>query len=222
MKTMKVSLLVLDFDLYPRQQIDSHHVGEMVAAEEAGVKFPPIVIDKKSKRVTDGWHRVRMKQRLYKENAEIEVIEKTYRNEREMFLDAIRLNASHGRNLSSYDRAHCALRAGELGIKDDVLAGALLVTVARVDALRVNKAATVGTGKAEVTVPIKRTIGHMAGKRLTRPQQEANKKLGGMAQLFYVNQLIMLIETDLLDTANKDLMAAIEKLAGMLPVGVKV
>ncbi len=222
MKTMKVSLLVLDFDLYPRQQIDSHHVGEMVAAEEAGVKFPPIVIDKKSKRVTDGWHRVRMKQRLYKENAEIEVIEKTYRNEREMFLDAIRLNASHGRNLSSYDRAHCALRAGELGIKDDVLAGALLVTVARVDALRVNKAATVGTGKAEVTVPIKRTIGHMAGKRLTRPQQEANKKLGGMAQLFYVNQLIMLIETDLLDTANKDLMAAIEKLAGMLPVEVKV
>ena len=222
MKTMKVSLLVLDFDLYPRQQIDSHHVGEMVAAEEAGVKFPPIVIDRKSKRVIDGWHRIRMKLRLYKENAEIEVIEKTYRNEREMFLDAIRLNASHGRNLSSYDRAHCALRAGELGIKDDVLAGALLVTVARVDALRVNKAATVGTGKAEVTVPIKRTIGHMAGKRLTRPQQEANKKLGGMAQLFYVNQLIMLIETDLLDTANKDLMAAIEKLAGMLPVEVKV
>ncbi len=220
MKTVKVSSLVLDFDLYPRQQIDSHHVGEMIAAEAAGIKFPPCVTDKKSRRVIDGFHRCRKQLRVYGANAEIEVIEKTYRNEKEMFLDAVRYNASHGRNLSSYDRAHCALRAGELGIKDDVLAGALSVTVERVDALRVNKSATVGNGALSRTVPIKRTIRHMAGKKLTKQQQEANKKLGGMQQLFYVNQLITLIEADLLDTGNQDLMKAMEKLAGMLPVGV--
>ena len=222
MKDAKLSELVLDFDLYPRTQIDSHHVSEMVEAENAGVEFPPLVIDKPSKRIIDGFHRYKKHLRVYGPDATIPVVEKTYKNDAAMLLDAIRYNANHGRNLSSFDRMHSILLAGKLGLTDKAVAGALSTTVGRVEALRVSKSATVGNGKVKVTVPIKQTIRHMAGKKLTRPQVEANKKLGGMNQLFYVNQLLTLIESDLIDKENEDLIEALrklhQKLEGMLVI----
>ena len=36
MKKYAISELVFDFDLYPRGSVDSHHVGEIAAAIEAG------------------------------------------------------------------------------------------------------------------------------------------------------------------------------------------
>ena len=212
MITMKCSELVLDFDLYPRAQIDSQHVASIGEAEEAGVELPPIVADKKSKRVTDGFHRVRSRVRRDGPDAEISVVLKSYQTEKEMFLDALRYNASHGRKLSPYDRAHSILLAGNMGLDAASVATAMAMTVEKVEGLVTSKSAKCGSR----SVPIKRTIGHMAGKRLSKPQVEANKKLGGMNQLFYVNQLVTLIESDLLDLENEDLMETIKRLCKLL------
>ncbi len=212
MKNAKLSELVLDFDLYPRTQIDSQHVSAMVEAENAGVEFPPLVIDKKSKRVVDGFHRYKKHQRVHGPDATIPVVEKSYKNDAAMLLNAIRYNANHGRNLSSYDRAHSVLLAEKLGLADKAVAGALSMTVDKVEWLRVSKSAKVGNGKVTTTVPIKQTIRHMAGQKLTRLQVEANAKLGGMNQAFYVNQLLTLIEADLIDKENQPLLEALRKL----------
>jgi len=220
MKVVKVSGLVFDFNLYPRQQVDAHHVSEMVEAKKAGIDFPPALIDKKSKRIIDGFHRAKMQLRIDGPDATLAVVEKTYHSEREMFLDAMRHNANHGRAMSSYDRAHAVILAGNLGLDDEAIAGALSITVDRVSSLRVNKSATAG----KLQVPIKRTIRHMAGGKLTKMQVETNRKLGGMEQMFYVNQLVMLIESDLLDKSNADLMEKLAKLHELLGqlVGVGV
>jgi len=212
MRAIKVSELVFDFNLYPRQRVDCQHVSEMVEAEKAGVTLPPILIDKRSKRIVDGFHRAKMRQRIDGSEATIQAVEKVYRSDQEMFLDAMRHNASHGRALSSYDRAHAVILAGHLGLDDQAVAGALSITAQRVESLRVNKSATAG----KLQVPIKRTIHHMAGAKLTKKQFEANKKLGGMEQLFYVNQIIVLIESGLLDKNNQDLMEKLDKLHGLL------
>lgn len=213
---IKAAEVVLDFGLYPRRQVDSHHVGEMCEAEKAGIEFPPIIIDKKSRRCVDGFHRVRKQLRVHGENATISAVEKTYKSDKAMFLDAMKYNANHGRALSSYDRAHSVILADRLGISNKQVAEALAVTIDRVESLRVDKTAVVGNGKG-LRVPIKRTIRHMAGKKLTRKQGEANTKLGGMEQLFYVNQLITLLESDLIDKENEDLIAGLEKLKRLLP-----
>lgn len=219
MRKMKAAAIVLDFDLYPRQQIDAHHLREMIAAEEAGAEFPPVIIDCKSKRCTDGFHRVRKQLKVYGDGAEIDVIEKAYKAEADMFLDAVRYNASHGRALNPFDRAHCAIVAEEMQIDPAALAQAMSVTVNHLTSLRSTKVATLtvkGSGRKSAPVAIKRTIGHMAGKPLTRVQAETNKRLGGMNQLFYVNQLIMLIDSKLLDSGNEKLMEGLRVLAGKL------
>lgn len=218
MRKMKLSKLKFDFDLYPRTEIDSHHLREMVEALKAGTEFPPIVIDKKSKRVTDGFHRGRMYARAEGPEAEVEVLEVAYKDEAAMFADAIRRNAGHGRRLSPFDRTHCLLRGSELGLEVEEVATALHITVEAAGKLRTEKVGTlvVAGAKKPMEVPLKRTIGHMSGRKLTVEQVAANRKLGGMNQLFYVNQLVLLMQNGLLDTANDELLKQLKRLGELI------
>ena len=212
MRKMKLASLVFDFDLYPRRQIDTQHVHYMGMALDAGTDFPPILIDKASKRIVDGFHRARMFAKKLGPKASVQVIEKSYRSEADMFLDAVRHNASHGRMLAPFDRTHCVLRAEALEIEPEQIASAMQITADVVGKLRADR---VGKLHGAVT-PLKRTIRHMAGRSLTQAQEDAHRKLGGMNQAFYANQLIVLIESGLLDKANEQLMASLAKLKDLL------
>ncbi len=221
MKPVKLCDIVLDYDLYPRREVDSHHVAGMQAAYNAGTEFPPLVLDQKSKRIIDGAHRYKMFKRVFRDtpNHEVDCVLKRYKSERHMFLDAMRYNASHGKNLSSFDRAHCVFRASELGIDTDAVAGALSVTTEHLGKLTIDRKATAGgltTDGPRRDVQLKRTIRHKAGSKLTDRQVEANDKLSGMHQVFYVNQVIELIESELLNRDDAELMQRIEKLHRLL------
>jgi hypothetical protein len=206
-----VAELVFDYNFYPRNQIDSAHVRSIKLAREAGIHLPPIVIDKATKRIVDGFHRVRDIQ-LEDKNGKIRCIEKTYANDAEMFLDAMRLNAGHGRNLTIYDRTHAILIAGKLGLDNSAIADALGMTMDRVGELRTMRTARSNGAK----VAIKRTISHMAGKKLNQSQQEANRKLSGMTPSFYANQLLILVTNDLLDKEDEKLFETLQKLHEVL------
>ena len=145
-------------------------------------------------------------------DAEHDVIEKTYKTDADLFLDAARLNAAHGLRMDTHDKAHCVLQAITLGIDDASIAMALSVEPSYVGSLRVDRTAKAG----KLTVPIKRTIQHMAGRSLTKRQEQANNRLSGMQQSFYVNQVIELLESDMLDTSCSALMSRIERLKELL------
>jgi len=215
MQMVKTASLVLDFDLYPRQKIDSKHLSEMIEAENAGVEFPPVIADAKSKRVTDGFHRIRKQLKVYGDDGEIPCVLKRYKSEQEMLLDAMRYNSAHGSNLTACDKAHCILLADQFDLEDAEVAAALSITEARIAELKVSKHATTGNGKV-LGVALKGTIGHMAGKRLTKKQAAVNRKLGGMKPIFWVNQLIMLFENDLIDTTDEKLLERVKDLKKLI------
>lgn len=212
MKKYPLAELVLDFDIYPRGSVDSHHVGEIAEAIRAGSAMPPIVIEKKSKRIVDGFHRTRALVRVYDERHEVDCIEKEYKSEKDLFLDSMRYNAAHGRALTQHDKVHCLLLADKLKISPTQVAEALRITTDRIGQLRTSRIGTVG-GRP---IALKQTIRHMGGKEMTPEQVTANDKLGGMNALFYVNQIITLIENDLIDSENEDLVNGLEKLHELL------
>lgn len=220
MRTVKVSELVLDFTLYPRGEVDSQHVGYIREAMKAGVAMPPIVAEKKTLRVVDGFHRTKANIAEYGEGHEIEIIEKTYKNDAELFLDAARYNSAHGANLSRFDRVHCILRAEQLGITVEQIASALSITADAAGQLRANRVgqlrATKASGGNPLSIPLKRTIAHMAGQTLTKGQETANGKLGGMNASFYVNQVVILIENGLLDKSDEKLFERLARLRELL------
>lgn len=228
MKTMKLSELVLDFDLYPRGEVDSQTCYYLRQAMAAGDELPPLVACQKTKRIVDGFHRYKAYEHLYGVEHKVSVVLKQYKTDAELFLDAIRYNARHGLKLTTFDRVHCISRARRLNIKPDDLAPALGVTKEKLEGLEKKRFAGVqaqpqkGVKGSKVGAPVaqdeplKRTILHMSGKILTPEQRTANDKLSGMNQQFYVNQVIILIENDLLDVNDAKLMERIDRLRELL------
>ncbi len=215
MRTIRVSEVVIDYTLYPRNNVDAHNVRGMMDAIKSSESLPPIRIDKASKRVIDGVHRLKAYLQLDDDDDfEIEVIEKTYKDEAAMFVDAMRLNASHGTKLDPCDRTHCLIVAERLKIPLDAVAGALHMPVDKLGNLRSTR--TAKTPGGNLVVPLKRTMRHMAGRRLTKAQIAANERSSGMNQSFYVNQIIDLIESKLLDRKDEKLLQRLQHLHGLL------
>ena len=199
----------------------------MVNSLEAGATLPPILIDKKSFRIVDGLHRVKAVKRFYGKNGKITAILKDYKSDIDLFIDAMQLNAGHGRTLTKYDQAHCIIKADELNIPKENIATALNLTMDKLGKLtkmRIAKVATlvikptkIKTGKKGTKqIPLKRSLGHMKGKILTQGQAIVNEKSGGMPQSFTTNELIMMLEQNLIDTDNLKLMAQLEHLYELL------
>jgi len=213
LKEMKCAEVILDYNIYPRHKIDSTHVGHIRAAIRAGVELPPIVVCSKSHRCTDGFHRVTANGREFGEDAPIMVELRDYANEAAMLLDAIAMNAAHGENLTPFDRVRCITLADEFKLKDAQLAQALRMPLQDIEEMRVKRTATTRDG---TITPIKQGIGHLAGRRLTRKQERGNDSYGGLRPLFYVNQVILLLEHDLIDTDNVNCWARLTELRDIL------
>lgn len=216
--TVKLGQLKEDFSIYPRPcGIDSGHKDQIAEAIRAGAVMPQIIVEDKTLRIVDGMHR---KHGLYKlhggkeaEQLDVRVIARTYASDQELLLDAFSLNVSHGRSLTAYDKKYAILLAEKLGIATALIATALNMTVERVKECKTTCATVENT---RVVTPLKTPIRHMEGKEITQEQADAIPRLGGNQQMFYVNQLILLIDTNLIDTDNEPLMEKLGVLAEKL------
>lgn len=209
----QAAALVLDYNIYPRHQIDGDNVAKIKRALEAEEDLPPVVADVKSKRVVDGFHRVTATLQHFREEAMIDVDFRRYRSEGQMFVEAMRLNSGHGRKLSPYDMARCITLGTDLKLDPDTIASALRMTAARLNELQMRKTSIGADAKM---VPIKGTARHLAGDQISDRQQEGNRRASGASQTFIVNQVINLVESDLLDTSSRVLMERIAHLSALL------
>jgi hypothetical protein len=195
---LKASQLVMDFDIYPREQVSNYNVDQIVKALEAGVELPAIIVDSKSLRIIDGFHRLR----AYK---------------KEIFLDAIRLNASHGRQLTKYDKARCIAKAEAMEIDMSLLAGGMNIDPAYLGELKRERVATYEMKP----IMLKGTTAHLAGTELTKEQVAYNKKAGGMNQSFYINQVIAMLASDAVDWENERVIEGLKTLLSLLKKTLK-
>lgn len=215
---ISTNVLIFDYTIYPRHNIDDFHVALIAEAIRAGKSLPPCVIDSKSKRIVDGWHRIKAHIKIYGTEKKITVIAKKYGDEAELFLDSVKLNAEHGKRLSSYDIARCITKAEEMNIDPSFMAANLGMTVEKLSDLRIKKVAQSDNGP----VPIKRALVHFArnGMKLSLSQQEAMKGIGGMSAHYLVGQIIALVEADLIDYSNMSLVKKLRYLASIIEVRV--
>jgi hypothetical protein len=181
---------------------------------QAGVEFPPIIVDRLTKTVVDGYHRCEAHRKVYGEDSSIEVEAREYGSEAEMFLDAIRLNARHGKPLTTADWATCAIKAKELSVEIERISGLMGVPVERV---RYQEAQRVAYTPDEKPVVLTRPTRWLAGKVLSEKQLEGVRRAqGGLSALVYINQIIMLIETDCLDWDNRRIAIRLKRLHDLL------
>lgn len=209
-----ISGLVLDRDLSPRASLGSVLIKQLAEALVAGATLPPVVVESKTSRLVDGFHRIEAHRRVYGREAMVEVVEREYENDGDLFVDAVRLNAGHGSRLASYDQLRCVAIAERLSIDSRRMAKALSVRPSYIGELRASRMGTELATRSPI--PLKRTIEHMRGQSLTPAQMETNQKLGGHSQAYSINQLNLLAENDLLDLESLVVRNSLRRLLGNL------
>lgn len=216
-KEMRVShiplaALVMDFNIYPRHRVDPYHVRGMVETLRSGATLPPIRVDRASKRVVDGFHRVEAYRQLSGDTAKVPAALVSYKTEADLLADAVRLNAAHGRPLTTQDKVRCIILLEKQGTALARVGQLLHLTEERVTQLKAEKMATA----AQEPIALKFTTAHMAGQDLTPEQASYNVKAGGMHQLFYVHQVTAMLEHDMVDWGNSRMEAELRKLYSLL------
>jgi hypothetical protein len=194
-KTVPAASLVEDFSLYPRNTVSDTHVNDLARALSAGDSLPPIVAEKGTLRIVDGVHRRRAHIKAFGDEATVEVDLRTYENEAELYLEAVRFNSAHGRKLDRHDQTRIVLRLQELQVEPSAIALALHVPEQEIRTLAIR----VVYDEAGTAVPQKRGLEHLRGTVLRPEQVTAMKSVRSAEVGRLCLELTRLIEHDLVD-----------------------
>jgi hypothetical protein len=215
-ETVEVSSLVLDMNLYPRHHLDQQTIADYVEAMKSGVTFPAIIADKKSRRVVDGWKRTQAALRFAGPTAKLEVEFRTYADEKVLLLEAIHLNAIHGERLTHYDMRRCVILCEQLHVPAAKIAAALNLTLDKFK--RISETEVHRDQEGNPVSAAKQSSMHLIDqdKPITDRQNSALAGMIGSGQTFTINQVSRLIEGRLLNKSDERIMAALERLYGLL------
>lgn len=212
-ETLPLTTLVEDFSLYPRNRVDDTHVSDLVRALRSGAELPPIIADVATKRIVDGFHRRRAYLRVLGPDATAKVELRRYRNEAALFLEAVELNAHHGRKLDRHDQSRIVLRLRELQVDDRTIALTLHVPEQQIQTLSVRVVYEAATGAPR---PIKRGLEHVKGQSVTADQMAVidcvrSADVGRMAL-----ELTRLLDAQLADLRDETTVARLQALSASI------
>lgn len=194
MKTMKFCELVFDTTFYIRRKTDRQLVSRYAREKQAGAVFPPVLVDKRSRIVVDGFHRAYADEALYGAEAPVAVTIEQFPCKGAMLRRSIAEN-KHGKPLDEATVAWCLVLGPRLRVsRADLL---VLLNLSSDYAAKVRKRKIIRRENGGEEAPLKATFAHMAGQDLTDQQFEVNERSGGMRLTFYVNQIRMAVLADM-------------------------
>jgi hypothetical protein len=208
MAKVKLAKLTLDWRIYPRHNVDECQVRRLKTAISQGEKLPPILVDRKSLRIVDGFHRYYAAKGVLGEGGEIEAELRDFASEAEMIIESATLNSRHGTPMDTMDQAATLIRALQLGVTMEQVAVALAVSTEKLVTIQQQRLAR-GPDGPEI---VKRSTLRWAGKKLTRAQVEMNNRFGGMNSTYYINRVVDLIRGNLLDLDDERVVEALVRL----------
>jgi hypothetical protein len=195
--SISLGAIVIDESIYPRGSVNQLHIRRLQDALDGGATFPPVVVERGSNRLVDGRHRYGAYQA--KEILDVPCEFRVWDSEADLFADAVRLNAEHGQALTYYDVKLSILRLQQLGYTQDRIGAVVRMTIEKVENIIRGSAHSATTGEP---IALKGGLRHKSGQALTDQQQQAMRKYAGGNVVFYVHQLITVLENDLWPAEN--------------------
>jgi hypothetical protein len=209
--------LVEDLSIYPRTTVSSVNTTNLVDAIRAGVTLPPPVVDKKSKRIVDGFHRRRAYLKALGTDATILVDLRHYKTDADILLAAIEANTCHGLPLQEIDKRRNVLSLQGFGTDNVVIARVLHVPVEKIEKLTARIVTVVSEEAEPVRVePLKQPHRHFQGGEMSEAQSKAAKSAPGTSYLLTIRQLHDALQHRLIDGSSGQVIAALKGLAEAL------
>lgn len=217
--------LIEDFDIYPREQVDSSNTSRLaeVLRSRDDVTLR-IVADRKSKRIVDGFHSRRAYICVFGDDAQVPVEWREYADEQELYLDAIRLNAAHGKPITGVGLTHALLRGVDKGIGEMALAEVFGIRPGKVEEIVKIRMGTVTVRSARGKsvrprhVAMKNSVRHLWGSnpKFTPEQERVHDSLPGVSQWFMLKQVADLVESGLIDKSDARVVEQLSRLRRLL------
>jgi len=133
---LKISELQFDSEIYPRNEVNWLTAYSYSQAMRVGEAFPPIRVGlfKGKKYVVDGWHRVEAK-RLLKDEY-VDAVVKRYDSLKDMFVDAIKFNVTHGRPLSVQEKVRLIHKLEEFKLEVTEISRIVRIPVDKIEGFK--------------------------------------------------------------------------------------
>jgi len=202
--------IIINDGIYPREKPSEVRIGEYLSSYKAGAKFPPVIVDIKTKQLIDGRHRYDMYRKAGAQQIEVEWRE--FENEKELIWYAINLNSTHGLKLTTFDQARCIIMGESAGMTEEELSSAMVITKSRFETIRVNRIRNVEVGtiqgpdKKDIpkfeSVAVKRIISEATEDTVNTAQLAAQKSMGCMRALVYIKESIHILKLNLLQFSD--------------------
>lgn len=196
MPVIDATTVHFDPDLYPRTGLDPDNVERLAEALRSGATLPPIVVAGKKHTLIDGYHRLSAWRKVHGDEVGINAVVKTYADKQEMLLDAMRLNAQHGKALTGEDRIRCVDMARRMEVSTEAVAEALSLTTQT--AAKMNRKPSVPSRPNPVARPHPNQGSGVWGQKT----QGIGELEGGAEVSFYINRLIIAFANETVPTTQ--------------------
>jgi ParB-like chromosome segregation protein Spo0J len=187
-------------ELYPRTKVDWLTAYDYSQKMRAGEVFPPITVAHYNNEyiLVDGWHRIEALKILGEKYIRATVIK--VKDEREIFVQAVKLNITHGRPLSPYEKALIIKRLGEMNFTKEEISQIVKIPLDKIEKFVVERVRKVTVGTETKEVVLKKII-----SKVELPEDfdtELQESLSVRTQVKLLDELIVLLENNLIEIEN--------------------
>ncbi len=213
-KKLNLNQVEVKKDLYPRAISDWQTTYKYTQVLLTGGNFPPICVNEiKGKYIlVDGLHRLTAHKKVKRRIIEAEVLKNL--SDKEMFVEAIRRNTTHGLSLTPYDLARAIERLKKYKIEKVVIAKITHVPVEKLEKFVAKRMTKLYTGERFF---LRKPLQHLAetsGQDLNL--LEIDTIDSGVEQNYSLRNLINMLKTKTLNIDNKKTRALLEELYEIL------
>ncbi len=212
---LKISQIKRRDEFYPRNGLNYVTTIRYSSALKTGAVFPPITVAKVKRTyiLIDGAHRIESNKINGETYITANILENL--NEKEMFIESVRLNTSHGLQYSAQETAKIVLKLRSLKVTKEEISELVRIPLDRIEPFMAKRMIRiVGSRGADKGVEIlKKELQHLAGTDSVEIDQN---EFMGISQARMIEDLINLIQSDLIDWDNKLVARKMRKLTKLL------
>jgi len=217
-RLLKIDEVEFDWELYPRMNVNWLTALKYADAMKTGADFPPIVIGMyRGKRyVIDGWHRVEALKLL--DESYVKAVVKPFGTWTDMFVEAVKLNITHGRAISPWEKARIIHKLKGLKFTLEQITEIVRVPVDKIERF----AAKVVIGPDGKPLYLKSPVAKASAITGVDPSKVDQSCLNVRSVQHLLTQLITLLEADLCPLEAGDVKERAVRLYSLLKEKLKL
>ncbi len=192
-KLLKISSIKMDKKLYPRTGIDWTTCARYYNALKSGAEFPPIVVARRrlSYVLIDGAHRLKAFKDAKETHIQVEVL--IGLSDKQIYLEAIKRNASHGRQFSTQEVAKITITLKEWNMSGKDISELINIPVDKLDDFIAKRLSATTGGKSEI---LKAPLKHLAGTLQDENQITEQGVLASRGQGQLLDSVVVMLQNN--------------------------